>query len=201
MKNVIFVILSIGLIFSLNVKSVFSAPVQWNTGVNHNDHYYERVQLSYTISWTTAQQLAAERYTLFPDFTESYLAVITSTEENSFVQALFLNPEPQYRAWLGGFQDDSQNPASGWGWVTGELWDYTNWRPGEPNDALGARDERYLETFPSGNWNDITLDGENLVYAFIVEYVPKPIPEPITLVLFSSSLLVLKLRKLFNFIS
>ncbi|RJP58659.1 MAG: hypothetical protein C4541_07605 [Candidatus Auribacter fodinae] len=81
------------------------------------------------------------------------------------------------------------------------MWDYTNWRPGEPNDALGVRDERYLETFPSGNWNDITLDGENLVYAFIVEYVPKPIPEPITLVLFSSSLLILKLRKLFKFIS
>ncbi len=38
--------------------------------------------------------------------------------------------------WYGGFQPPGVTPPnSGWEWVTGEPWDYTNWAPGEPNDA------------------------------------------------------------------
>lgn len=63
------------------------------------------------------------------------------------------------RFWLGGYKDtqdpDYGNPASGWHWVTGEPWRYTNWQPNEPNGSRGgAPHSDFLHTLSSGQWND-----------------------------------------------
>jgi hypothetical protein len=50
--------------------------------------------------------------------------------------------------WLGG-TDESQEGV--WAWVTGELWSYTRWIPGEPNNTDG--NEHYLGEL-NGIWND-----------------------------------------------
>lgn len=55
-----------------------------------------------------------------------YLAVITSAEEQAFVQSLIAKGEKnQY--WLGGYRNGST-----FAWVTGEPFSYTNWTAASP---------------------------------------------------------------------
>ena len=36
---------------------------------------------------------------------------------------------------IGGYQDQGQeSPSDGWHWITGEPFEYTNWRDGQPDD-------------------------------------------------------------------
>jgi len=72
--------------------------------------------------------------------------------------------------WIGGFQAGGPEPAGGWQWVTGEKWGWTNWSPGEPNDA--DPQQQYLECLAggAGRWNDNrTYDKAR---PFIVEFEP-----------------------------
>ena len=86
-------------------------------------------------------------------------------------------------------------------WSSGEAVLFTNWGPGEPNDAAGAEDyvamnwhfnSRYGGTF--GNWNDTALDGTRGVggtsdgpYFGLVETAAS-VPEPATLMLCGTGL-------------
>ena len=73
-----------------------------------------------------------------------HLVTITSQEEQIFVESLNVG---DLRLWIGGYRDDSFN----WCWVTGEVWDYTNWGEGEPNNS---GDEKYAAIWPAF-WNDL----------------------------------------------
>jgi hypothetical protein len=77
-----------------------------------------------------------------------YLAVVTSSAENSVVMAM--NDRP----YLGGCDADVEGT---WTWVTGESWSWDNWAAREPNNQ-GSR-EHVLEMYATssgGPWNDIT---------------------------------------------
>ena len=53
--------------------------------------------------------------------------------------------------WIGGRRDPENH--YNWEWSDGTPWDYTNWQPGEPNDAGGNEDcAGMLEN--QGQWND-----------------------------------------------
>ena len=137
-------------------------PIQWRVEEGGNGHYYEHVVVS--LNWTDAMSAAAERTW---DGATGHLATLTSAEENVWVWTSLGEP---FQAWLGGFQLDPSAPADvGWTWVTGEPWEFTNWWPGEPNDAGWFAQEDVLHFTQTGAWND--LNGTHDVEAgMIVEY-------------------------------
>jgi hypothetical protein len=81
-----------------------------------------------------------------------YLACIADAAENQWLEANFPPRGGQQEAFLGG---TDENQEGVWEWITGEPWSYTNWQPGEPNDAFGGED--YLEW--AGSWNDVPNSG------------------------------------------
>lgn len=127
-----------------------------------------------------------------PSGANAHLATITSAAENDFAFSL-LSAANFYSdsfgsnigPWLGGFQDrnapDFSEPSGGWRWVTGEVWSYTNWSSGEPNNSGGAEDALHFFGGPSSpfsnwnHWNDITADHPSvLIQYYVVEAVPEP---------------------------
>lgn len=165
-----------------------------------NGHYYEFVSFSdlginpnntstngndLTVpSWNTAKALAAGR-TLFG--LQGYLATITSSGEDNFVQQRL-----QGKGWIGA-SDAAVEGA--WRWVTGpeglensgagrQFWQgngsgavsgpdsYAGWDTGEPNDFNNEDYGHYLAT---GKWNDYentprSRGSDQTVDGFVVEY-------------------------------
>ncbi|HKQ50664.1 MAG TPA: hypothetical protein VJZ71_21515 [Phycisphaerae bacterium] len=164
--------------------------VLWSSLNGGNDHYYERVD-DLGLTWDQAR-VAAENRTY--SGVDGYLATITSAAENGFI-INNLGGAALIKYSLGGFQiSESQEPAGGWQWVTGEPWSYTNWAPGEPNNSGPFGPESALtfrgDVNPAiGLWNDVTqnhpLDG-----GYVVEY---PTPEPATF--FMMCALVVTIRR------
>ncbi len=120
------------------------------------------------------------------------LATITSQAEeqvlidNWFADILYGQP------WLGGFRLPGSDPVTGWQWITGETWNYTNWNAvtGEPSNSGGAElFLHYLSTdvasttqYGSYGWNDAPA-GHRTEY--FIEYA---VPEPATLGIFAAGL-------------
>ena len=142
-----------------------------------NQHYYERI--SGTIDWNTANANATSR--------GGYLATLTSQEENEFIVTGYGGSNIS-GFHIGGVQPvASQEPAGGWGWVTGETWSYTNWNGGEPNNGAGAFLEenrlQYAWNANNGTWNDISNSLANgATRGYIVEYNQAPVPAPASLI-------------------
>lgn len=138
-----------------------------------NDHRYELVEEGMT--WPEAKAYAEDR--------GGYLAVITSAQEEAFVESLVARgTKNQY--WLGGYRT-----GSGFAWVTGETFSFTNWDRNEPNNHLNVED--YLQIYRLKNpavsgsqalkWNDIsennTIRGEESFFSLskvglVIEYDP-----------------------------
>ena len=134
-----------------------SAQVQWSG----NKHYYLAVSTPNPITWNQANALAQA--------TGGYLATLTSAQENAFVFSLVDDPKywgsdgNSLGPYFGGIQPpNSPEPGGGWQWITGELWNYTNWASGEPTNGVGSphgMTEDILQFFGPGNtrtaqWND-----------------------------------------------
>ena len=146
--------------------------IEWRIAQGGNGHFYEVVNVSSSIDWTTARDLAVQ--------SGGYLATLTNAQENSFVADLVqANNE---NAFLGGFQVDPTAPPNvGWTWVTGETWDYTSWANGEPNDQ-GSPNEPVLEMWTNREWNDCPFSGSGYSqFAYVVEYAA-PAPGALALI-------------------
>ena len=114
---------------------------QWSVADGGNGHWY--IRLDENLTWHAARDRCA---TL-----GGQLATLLSLEENNWVAG---NMNQGLNSWLGGFQPfgSKGEPLAAWGWVTGEAWEFQNWRQAEPNDQ---GDEDYLHF--GGNestWND-----------------------------------------------
>ena len=119
---------------------------RWETG---NKHIYAYVSLP-DCTWEEALNDLNGLLTGF------HLATITSQEEHDFLISL-LDEVPSFsQGWLGGYQEppEEPDPAAGWTWVTGEMWSYTNWYFGEPNDGGGCLCENHLTIDFHRGWND-----------------------------------------------
>jgi hypothetical protein len=127
-----------------------------------NGHWYQIFEN--TMTWHDAKD--------YCESMDGYLATISSQQENDFVFDNLVNPIG-HLCWLGGTDEDVEGV---WQWITGEAWEYTNWAPGEPNDACGGED--YLHIYDgTGWWNDEDNDGfcgGGLKYP-ICEWVSVPI--------------------------
>lgn len=113
--------------------SPVAIPVVWSTASGGNGHYYQAWHAPAGISWTAAQAIAVSP--------GGHLATISSAGENTFVYGVAtgpgtagmwqtLPPGGTYGPWLGGVLSGGV-----WGWISGEPFGFTNWDPGEPNDA------------------------------------------------------------------
>lgn len=156
-----------------------------------NGHYYEVVTVSSGINWNQAKSAAAA--------SGGYLATITSAAENDFVYNLAAKSTGcwfSYAGWgigplLGGYQQNkSHEPVGGWQWVTGEQWSYTNWAPGQPENALNIEDCLHfvgVNSSPGKLWNDIAFG--STCNGYVVEY--NSVPEPSAMLTLISALSVM----------
>jgi hypothetical protein len=130
---------------------------------NYNGHSYYRSTGSMT--WTSAK-VACENM-------GGHLVTITSSAENNFV----FNTWPS--GWIG-FNDEAVEGQ--WRWVTGESVVYTNWNPGEPNNA---GNEDYAQFVSGGRWND--LPNVSLPYVLEFEYIVSTTPWALHTTVFTNS--------------
>ena len=143
-----------------------------------NGHYYDFVAAG--LDWNSAANAAAALSYLG---LQGHLATVTSSSENDFITTALPGAVAfSGSAWFGGSQAaNSATPSTGWSWVTGEPWSYTNWNGGEPNDGgdfVEKGQENYVHFyFGDGTWNDDTLSGSGFVHGFVVEYETAAIPE------------------------
>lgn len=130
--------------------------------------YYERV--TKPVTWAEANAEASSR-SLYG--VAGHLAVINSAAENTFI-VNNLDTHFTRSHWLGGYQPPgSPEPAGNWRWVNNQPWTYTNWNPGEPNNAGGNEDSlEYWISGALGGWNDANGSAKNAGY--IIEYPVGP---------------------------
>jgi hypothetical protein len=130
---------------------VGSYPLQWKVADGGNGHWYQ--VLSQNLIWPDAKIACEDR--------GAHLATLTSAGENTFVLTrLGIGP---FAYQIGAFQPiQACEPGCLWSWVTGEPWDFTNWFPGEPNDANATVGEDWSVMWgTTGQWNDIGPGGGN----------------------------------------
>ena len=161
-----------------------------------NGHWYDYVTFP-DIGWAAAKAAAASSAWMGMS---GHLATITDSSENSFIALIYHG-----NAYLGA--TDLGSPTEAYSWITGELFGYTNWGPGEPNNAPNsATGENFLMMwhsvgFPSvfatddpDQWNDIfnfdvTQPIANNSNAYISGYfVEYEASEPETSVIFLTGL-------------
>jgi hypothetical protein len=127
-------------------------------------HYYDAISTPSGLNWNSAWDSALGH--------GGYLATVTSQAENDFIFSLvdsslywYVRPGTGLLAgpWLGGIQDfGSQEPDSGWHWVTDETMNFRNWSPGEPDNQGGENALHFGESTDVRvpTWDDASsLDG------------------------------------------
>ncbi len=172
--------------------------VTWSVASGGNGEQFLVVGPSSGLTWNVANQMAQNTY-------GGHLATITSAAENSFVFGL-INSSQYFTAQngsgpaFGGY--NAGTPTSpNWSWVTGEAFNYTNWRPGDPDYGNFGYGTESVTAFYSGSastpsalWNDIAPTDPN-IGGFIVERLA-PVPEPGTCALLGvAALSLIRLRK------
>jgi len=161
-----------------NSSKKIDQSVFWSRTMNGITHTYQAV-IAPGITWNQARDAAIIK--------KGHLATITSKDENDLMLSHIQNTSywslcrgNMFGPWLGGWQPSgAHNSSTGWAWVTGEKWEYTNWHAEEPNDFQGEEDKLffYVNTCtPSSTWGDHRDDGDG-VTAYIIEW-EKPVYSP-----------------------
>lgn len=115
-----------------------------------------------------------------------YLATITSAEENAFLYTLL--PAAQGSGEWNGGTDEAFEGTFRWadGPEAGQMFSYTNWENGEPNNCCAGEDYANLSNLRAGAWNDLGATDTYYRTGYFVEY--NAVPEPGTLALLSIGL-------------
>ena len=182
-------LLSICLGFLLAIPMA-SAVVTWDFHADGQTHQYAFVY-DPSILWTDANA-AASSYAAGG----WHLATVTSAEEQEFLRTALLSQIDTinlgHKYWLGAYQDtDAVDALSGWNWVTGEAWDYTNWGTSLHLDTYTDGNEEYLFTtsYMTWQWDDAAVDGR--IHGYLLECSGDTVcvPEPSSLALLGMGLL------------
>lgn len=137
-----------------------------------NGNFYRLFTLGGPISWEVARDHAAA--TSFAGCS-GHLATINFAAENNFLIQSF-GTGTLARKWLGASQPPLvTSPTANWSWVTDEVFSFTGWAAGEPNDGGGL--EQYLEWSHTGaGWNDednyvdSNVERDNPNNGYVIEY-------------------------------
>jgi hypothetical protein len=97
-------------------------------------------------TWTAAENTAI--------FMGGHLTSIQDFAENEWIRSTWQNFQAMPRDLWIGFTDRLQEGT--FAWSDGAPTTYTNWDPGEPNNALAGEDYGEIRRdSPTGNWNDL----------------------------------------------
>jgi hypothetical protein len=187
------------LLVALGVAVLSTGAMAQNVGSSifynaDNGHYYQRITNSNLFTWDEANAEAINM--------GGHLATITSAAENTFVVTNGFSGFSAYNGIYGNIllgATDRETEGT-WKWVTGESWGYTNWWPGEPNNAYGGNQDflamHHVSHFNyygfQNDWDDDYADGRDLgngvigkAFGFMVEWNSNPtapgnnaVPEP-----------------------
>lgn len=154
-----------------------AAPVQFGSS------YYEFVP-DESVTWAEASAAASASTFMGVN---GYLATVTSAAENDFL----VNLGPVYSvaqgAWLGGAVDASQTARWAVGPEAGQLFTFSNFAPGEPNEGP-SNVYVYLSAALSGLWADAGSGVTGEIAGYFVEYSVGTVPVPAALPLMLSGL-------------
>jgi hypothetical protein len=161
-------VLFIGLLL-LGIGRVLAQPEPW-VHPDGSIHYYNAVALPSGITWGAASDSAQRP--------GGYLATITSQAENDLVYSLVDSGVYWHQRsgkwtgpWLGARQQPSSpEPDSGWAWIDGEPFNYTNWATGEPDDQGGENALNFGESAGGRvpTWNDLG-EADTAVRSYVTE--------------------------------
>ena len=159
----------------LAAAAVGSANATVIATASFNGHTYDLLSSN---TWTGSE---AEAVSL-----GVHLVTVNDAAENTFLYNTFGGGTPANGSrglWIG--YNDAATEGS-FLWVSGLMPGYTNWDPGEPNNA-GDEDYAYIRPFSSGRWNDVSNASEFDGAKFgVVELAATP--EPVSLVVFGGLL-------------
>jgi gliding motility-associated-like protein len=101
-------------------------------------------------------------------FGANLISVQSATENADLVQALSNQGYSSNVIWIG--YSDATTEGS-FVWYDGAPLSYSNWAPGEPNDAGGNED--CTQIYPDGSWNDLNCAGYNSLSVIEVNICPQ----------------------------
>lgn len=159
---VIFIVFIATGIGTVNASAVYNAA---------NGHYYELVPDPY-ITWSEARDAAAAAVLEGTAQGYGHLATVTSPEENTFVFTRYPG-DALSNKWIGGFQPDASAVDTGWQWITGEPWVWTNWNISEPsNKFYAAYGFENATTYwdSTGKWNDAPQEWQYFNGGYLIEW-------------------------------
>lgn len=170
---------------AMSASAAVAAPVQWDTSVGGNGHWYEFIVGDGT---KTIAEIETE-----VEADGKYLATITSQAEQDFLNSVWPGPGSvtgQFGGYsyflIGGSDRDSANTFE---WIggpeEGQTLSYTNWAANEPNNTAATGDtEQYIFAWwldsAAGLWND-GGQSDTLVPAYLVEYSVAAQPDVVPL--------------------
>ena len=157
----------------------------WTRG--SNGHYYTYVNAGSPLTFTEAKVRAAQMLPPAAGFSTHLVTITSSTEESEVAN---LVPPTGYSEWfgsgmgpwIGAYQRNSSSafsePTGGWGWITGEPFNFTQWRSGEPNNDQGIEDSAHLIKYTANSnvveWNDLPNAVSPIaITGFVVEASPR----------------------------
>ncbi|MDP2902682.1 MAG: lectin-like protein, partial [Methylovulum sp.] len=162
--------LSLPLLAVLSITAINSAQADSATLINpSNGHSYKRFDTAET--WSQAKDACANQ--------GGYLATITSQNENDWVWSKFGASTGVYEGvykgfWLGGSDAATEGQ---WTWITGELWSYSNWDTGQPDNASGRGGQNYTVMWNyhvGGSWDDGGLPYSDPKTSYLCEWNSSP---------------------------
>ena len=122
-------------------------------------HVYRAFDLDEVKTWDDAKAFCEKQ--------GGHLATIESQEENDFLYS-YIRDCGYDTAYFG--LSDAEKEGE-WKWVTGEKATFTNWYPGEPNNADGGENEAaFYFKDDSGRWFDGKMGTANGGKAFLCEW-------------------------------
>jgi gliding motility-associated-like protein len=101
-------------------------------------------------------------------FGANLISVQSASENADLVQALSNQGYSGEVIWIGYTDEITEGSFV---WYDGSPMAYSNWAPGEPNDAGGVED--CTQIYPDGSWNDLNCAGYNSLSVIEVNICPQ----------------------------
>lgn len=154
-----------------------AAPVQFGNS------FYEFIP-DESVTWSAANTAASARTF---NGVNGHLATVTSAAENDFLVDLGPVFATAQGAWLGGAVDATQTGRWAVGPEAGQLFTFTNFAAGEPNEGP-SNIFAYLSADLPGQWADAAAGISGEIAGYFVEYQTGTVPLPAALPLMLTGL-------------
>lgn len=175
-SRVLGLLLAVAMVFTMLPTAVGAGETAGipRDAMRFQGHYY--YACADVMTWTEAKEACQRR--------GGHLATITSEAEQEAILEYLQGFSGRSGYWLGG-TDAAEEGV--WRWITGEVWDYTNWDKEQPDNYYsldnispnGQHDEDYLgmaiderNWASNGYWNDFSNNraGSDTLLGYLCEW-------------------------------